>query len=366
MSSFVVRRGGPRRPRPGAPSLVGHFYLNTADRRLFCLNEPARQLLRQGLPINSADLERSPLLLFDGTPVRSDDLPLRAAWREGMAREASFLWPRSEEPVQVLTWCAAPLVGADGRLVGISATAVLTPHEPDWEDLAGLAHDLRTPLQALRLLVPLVQTQPPPDVLTDLLARLRAAAERAIAISQDLLDWCKAPTQPGLVARRDWLPLTPLLQSLTAEQEITARSKGIGLETDLAAAQGVEMLTNRNRLGRVVGNLLGNAVRYTSAGRVRLAATWREGQADSGSFLVLSVEDTGAGLAQEEQESIFEPYQRGKAGLADSDSGGSGVGLPTVDHLIGELGLTLEVVSEPGKGSRFDLLVPGNLLRRPE
>ncbi|MFO0841774.1 MAG: HAMP domain-containing sensor histidine kinase [Gemmataceae bacterium] len=363
MTTSFSRRGVPRRPRPVAPPRVGHFYLNLADRRLFCLNETARQLLRDGVPINPADQERQPLLHLDGEPAASMDLPLQTAWRERRGCEASFLWPRPGGVVEVLSWCAAPLLGSAGEVVGVSATVVLGAHEPDWEELAGLAHDLRTPLQALRLLVPIVQTMPRPEVMTDVLQRLRGAADRAMAIAQDLLNWCKGPVEASRRASSDWLPLEPLLRGLVLEQETTARAKGIAMEMDLSATGGLAIKSHRVRLGRLIDNLLGNAVRYTAAGRVRLATAWRAGVGDGESCLVIAVEDTGVGMTEEEQDSIFEPFLRGKAGMADNDSGGSGIGLATVDRLVGELGLALEVSSQPGKGSRFELLVPRHMVR---
>lgn len=362
MPTTFSRRGGQRRPRPVAQPRIGHFYLNLVDHRLFCLNETARQLVRDGVPINPADQQRQPLLSLDGTPAPTADLPLLAAWRDRACREATFFWPRPGGVVEVLSWSAAPLLGPAGEVVGVSATAVVGAHEPDWEELAGLAHDLRTPLQALRLLVPIAQTGPRPEVMNDLLQRLRSAAERAMSIAQELLGWCKAPVQAARRTPSDWLSLEPLLRGLVLEQETTARSKGIAMEMDLHAALGLAIQTNRVRLGRLVGNLLGNAVRYTSAGRVRLVTAWRADDPE-GASLVIAVEDTGAGLGDEEQESIFEPFLRGRAGMADSDSGGSGIGLATVDRLVGELGLTLEVSSEPGRGSRFELLVPREFIR---
>ena len=99
----------------------------------------------------------------------------------------------------------------------------------------------------------------------------------------------------------------------------------------------MEVHTDSTRLGRLLGNLLNNAIRYTSTGRVRLHAGWiSEGGKQT---LILTVEDTGTGLATEDQESIFQPFHRGRAGKADSDSGGSGLGLAVVDRLIHELGL---------------------------
>jgi two-component system capsular synthesis sensor histidine kinase RcsC len=199
--------------------------------------------------------------------------------------------------------------------------------------------------------------------MTEVLGRIRAAAERAITIGADLVAWCKSPVQLGQQISREWLALAPLLEGLAAEHEVAARAKGITLEADLAAAAGLEVHSNRTRLDRIIGNLLSNGVRYTSAGRVRLAAAWKK--AAGADVLALSVEDTGSGLTQEEQDSIFQPYQRGKAGLADSDPSGSGVGLATVDRLVTDLGMALEVFSQgPGRGSRFELLVPAELLRR--
>jgi signal transduction histidine kinase len=72
--------------------------------------------------------------------------------------------------------------------------------------------------------------------------------------------------------------------------------------------------------------------------------------------------DTGAGISEEDQESIFQPFEQGKAGK-ESDSGGSGLGLAVVDRLVSELGLTLEVFSEYGHGSTFELLLPMAILR---
>jgi nitrogen fixation/metabolism regulation signal transduction histidine kinase len=343
---------------------VGQFYLNVHDHRLHCLNDTARQLLREGVPINPSDLERQPLLHLDGSPIDPNELPLGAAWRSGTVCEGAFLWPRIGSLPQVLTWTAAPMVGRDNTVVGISATVVLAGQEPDWEELAGLAHDLRTPLQAVRLLVPVIQSAPRPEVMSEVLTRLKSASDRALSIARDLLHWCESPLQASQASGREWLHLDSFLRDLVAEHDTRARSKGISLETDLGVIQRLEIQSNRIRLGRIIDNLLSNAVRYTSRGRVCLSTMWRMLPPSGGQVLVIAVEDTGQGLTKEEQESIFQPYQRGRAGMADSDSGGSGLGLVTVDRLVGELGLTLEVFSDSGQGSRFEVLVPGSLLRQ--
>ena len=69
-------------------------------------------------------------------------------------------------------------------------------------------------------------------------------------------------------------------------------------------------------------------------------------------------------MASDDPDSIFQPFKRGKAGAGDTDSGGSGMGLAIVDRLVSELDFTLEVYSEHGRGSRFDLILPAEQLRR--
>ena len=127
------------------------------------------------------------------------------------------------------------------------------------------------------------------------------------------------------------------------------------------AAQGWEVHSEPVRLGRLLGNLLVNAVRYTPRGGIALRAAWRQEPGER--LLEVSVTDTGPGIPREEHESIFQPYERGRVGR-DSDSGGSGLGLAVVDRLVEELGLRVEVESITGHGSTFVVLVPATLLRR--
>jgi hypothetical protein len=362
MATSFSRRPGARATQVVVPPRVGHFYLSIAERKLYCLNETARELVREGVPISAADLEHQPLLTLDGEPVAVSDLPLARCRRDGASREATFVLPRPDNRLQTLSWSVAPFRGADNSLLGVAATLVMPSPEPDWEELAGLAHDIRTPLQTVRWLVPVLESLPVLPAAAQVLERLRSAADRALSIGNDLLEWCKSPAQGSRRAERAWIPLKPLLDALAGEQTTAAQRKSITLEADLSAAAGVEALTDGTRLGRLVGNLLHNAVRYTHSGRVRLRSAWRE-EPGQPRALVLSVEDTGEGLGDEDHESIFQPFHRGKAGKSDSDSGGSGLGLAVVDRLIQELGLTLEVFSEQGQGSRFALVLPGNAVR---
>jgi signal transduction histidine kinase len=341
-----------------APPLA-QFHLDARRSVVHCLNEAAKQFLRDGLPMTAADLAVCPLTLTDGTPLTEYDLPLVRAWREQTAQDVVVVMTTPGGERRRLHWSAAPLRDASGSM---GALTVLTP-EADWQELAGLAHDLRAPLQALKLLVPALLAAPMLDPRTaQALEHLRAAADRAQALGADLLEWCKGPLIGGRAVTRTWFPLLPCLEALVGESQAEARRKRIDLSSDLQAARGLEAHSDQVRLGRLMANLLSNAVRYTDAGKVRLLASWRADPKGVPQALALSVVDMAGGLAPDEQDSIFQPFERGRA-AKESDSG-SGIGLATVERLVEELGLKLEVFSEYGHGSTFELLLPAELLRQ--
>jgi signal transduction histidine kinase len=364
MASFFSRRDSAQGTRKvAAAARLAHFYLDLSRRQLHCLNETARELTREGVPLTAADLARQPLQTLTGELVVPADLPLVRAWRERAPQEAQFVLVRPGALPQHLAWSASPLFSEDHEVIGVQATLSVTPPEPDWQILAGLAHDLRTPLQSLRFLVPLLEhmiSHTPES--HDLLARLSSSADRAMSIGLDLLEWCRGPTTYVRRVEASWFPLAPFLRALAAEHLLAAERKSITLNTDLAAAEDLEMNSDQVRLGRLLSNLLTNAIRYTTAGLVRFSATWRPGPDGQGQALALSVVDTGMGISAEDQESIFMPFERGKA-AKEGDSGGSGVGLAVVDRLVEDLGLTLDVYSEYRNGSNFELIIPPQMVR---
>jgi signal transduction histidine kinase len=368
MDSTSPQQGGtgPTPPPPPGTTAVGHVYLDVPRRLLHCLNETARHYQRSGLPFTPADLENQPLFTPLGEPVKPHELPLVLAWKQKRAVEAVFVrdWRQAGAP-QVL-WTAAPLIDGKGEVAAVVGTVTVRPPEPDWQVLAGLAHDLRTPLQVLKLLVAVLSDPAMPrSGVPEIVQRLQSTAERVQLIGRDLLEWCRMPVLGGRRVQPAWFALTPCLRTLVAEQSLEARKKGLEVRTNFEPILHTEVCSDELRFARILLNLLSNAVRYTTSGYVALTASWVGEQEPHD--LVLNVSDTGAGLTQEEKESIFQPYQRGQAGK-DSDtsvsSGGSGVGLSVVDRLVAELGLALQVESEVGAGTTFRLRVPGSLTRQ--
>jgi signal transduction histidine kinase len=363
MTTFFSRRGGTGGCKPTTSIRVGHVYLDAHRHTLYCLNNAARQLIDDGVSVTGDHLDEKTLRHLDGTPVRAADLPLLRAWRDRTPQEAAFLFTGNDGLIRHLTCSATPLVVADQKLQGVMGCLVVAPLEPDWQYLAGLAHDLRTPLQALRLLTPLLESDTlPQGERQDMLQRLRAAGERALSIGRDLVEWARGPMLGGRRIQRNWFALEPFLGALSAEHVLMAQRKAITWRTEFRGAEGVEVYTDPVRLGRLLSNLLTNAIRYTAQGEIRFVAGWRSDPLGQREALALGIIDTGSGISEEEQESIFNAFERGRSGKT-GDSSGSGVGLAVVDRLIEELGLTLEVFSEAGHGSKFEVIFPSSVLR---
>src|SRR5262249_23309913 len=139
---------------PGASRapLLGLIYLDVNGGRLQFLNDAARQLHEEGLPV----LGREASLAYPPTPGGGAVLPAGppplVAARGGQAVEASYVLSRPGLAEWHLHWTAAPTHDAQGQVSAVLASVCCTPPQPDWHALAGLAHDLRTPLQNLRLL----------------------------------------------------------------------------------------------------------------------------------------------------------------------------------------------------------------------
>lgn len=349
----------PATEEPNRTRRVGQVYLDVRRRLLLCLNAAAQNLHKEGVPFTPADLTKRQLFHFTGDALRAEDLPLVVSWREARAVETTLILERSGHTPCHVHWNTAPAKDRAGHVVGVLGSVIVGPPEPDFRKLAELAHDLRTPLQAIAMLSSVLESPPSDAELRETVLRIRAAAGRALEVSRDLLEFSRNPSGRGRPVTPTWFALAPYLTHLVEEQAGEAQRKSLSLDLDLAAVRDTEVYIDRVRLGRLLSNLLSNAVRYTARGQVQFSAALRDAPEK---VLALGVVDTGAGIEPEEQESIFEPFERGRAGRL-SDSSGSGVGLASVDNLVRELGLTLEVYSEHNRGSAFHLLLPAALLR---
>lgn len=256
----------------------------------------------------------------------------------------------------------APLFDEGGRVFAIAgvgrdmtairqATAELTAAKERAEAadssktrfLAAAAHDLRQPLQAALLysevLLSLVQE---PAEAGDAIAKCRRALTDTGHLLDSLLDVSRLDS--GVVAvQRSRFPVQPLLEEVAASSRNAALEKGLDIQ--VASTRAI-VSSDPVLLGRMLRNLVENAVRYTTQGGITIACEV------NGEELRIAIRDTGIGIQPADLERIFEEFKQLHNSERDR-SQGLGLGLSIVRRLSHLLGHTLTVNSEPGKGSSF-------------
>jgi CheY-like chemotaxis protein/anti-sigma regulatory factor (Ser/Thr protein kinase) len=171
-----------------------------------------------------------------------------------------------------------------------------------------------------------------------------------LGIINDILDFSKIEAGKLQI---EALPVDvqALLNRAATQVRERAGRKGLILTTEVASNLPATVQSDPMRLEQVLLNLLSNAVKFTDAGRVQVSAGLHEGQ------LVLSVTDTGIGMTPDQVQSLFRPFEQGDSSTT-RQYGGTGLGLSISKRLVELLGGEIVVTSEPGMGSRFDVILP--------
>ncbi len=218
--------------------------------------------------------------------------------------------------------------------------------------LASMSHELRTPLNSIVGFTEVLLEKsagPLSERQEQQLIIVRNAARRQRALINDLLDTTRVESG-RLALERTCVSVAGLLRHVVAEFGNEARQKGLALSCQAGDELG-EIETDATRLEQIVANLVSNAIKYTQHGSVSVRASRADGE------LVVSVADTGTGIAAQDLQRIFEPFVQLPADAARPRQG-VGLGLALSRKLAEALGGTVDVESTVGQGSTFRLRVP--------
>lgn len=221
--------------------------------------------------------------------------------------------------------------------------------------LSTLSHELRTPLVTLCGATEVLDShwkRTSEDQRRALIGRIRANADDLRGLVEDTLDLASMRTAEATLLRRS-VPVRDVVEGVLADARFAGRAERI--ERDLPAD--LEVRTDPAALGRILRQLVTNAMKFSSRG----ATIVIRARAD-GDVVRLEVEDEGSGMAPEEMAQVFEPFYRA-GDVLTRDTRGLGVGLTLARETARQLGATIEVVSRPGDGSRFTVVLPRD--RRP-
>ncbi len=220
--------------------------------------------------------------------------------------------------------------------------------------LANVSHELRTPLNAVmgytHLLLEGVSGELQPAQL-DKLNRIDANARHLLAVINDLLDISRIESGK-MPMQIEQVRLPELIDEVMAEVEPLIAGTKLAVLRELAQEL-PEILTDRQKVKQIVMNLLSNALKFTPEGSVSI----RLEHVPAGDEILIAVTDTGIGVAEENQKTIFEAFEQANSSYARRQ-GGTGLGLSICRRLAQLLEGRITLVSALGKGSTFTLFLP--------
>jgi signal transduction histidine kinase/ActR/RegA family two-component response regulator len=222
--------------------------------------------------------------------------------------------------------------------------------------LANMSHEIRTPLNGVVGSLDLLAHQDLRPEQLRLLGTAIASSEALLTLLNEVLDFSKIEAG-SLVLLNEPMRLQPVLSSVVDLFAPLAHDKGLQLSMEFDPSLPAWVKGDAGRIRQVLLNLIGNAVKFTDSGHVKVRAKREPGLSDDRPRLSLEVEDTGIGVSPEALPRLFTPFFQ-----ADQSNrrrfGGSGLGLVISKRLTEAMGAELLVESEPGRGSTFLFKLP--------
>jgi signal transduction histidine kinase/DNA-binding response OmpR family regulator len=218
------------------------------------------------------------------------------------------------------------------------------------EFLANMSHEIRTPLNAIIGFTGLIRKTELSSRQQDYVTKIDNAGVTLLGVINDILDFSKIEAGKMEIEQAPFKLDDALAYVITVNQQ-KAFEKGIEFNLSMESGLPRQLIGDQLRLGQVLTNLVGNAIKFTSNGEVELSITARERSADS-ICLLFTVRDTGCGLSEDEQTRLFHPFSQAD-GSTTRRFGGTGLGLSISSWLVEKMGGKIWVKSARGEGSTF-------------
>jgi signal transduction histidine kinase/ActR/RegA family two-component response regulator len=227
------------------------------------------------------------------------------------------------------------------------------------EFLANMSHEIRTPMNGVLGMIDLAIEGADPAQTASYLANAESSARSLLELIDDILDFSKIEANKLVV---ETLPfqLRTIVGDVIAPLQMRAQQKRLALTVDVHAATPDALRGDAMRLRQILNNLIGNAVKFTETGAVRITVAPAPGDG----CVRFVIADTGIGIPEDKQRLVFEAFSQAD-GSTTRRYGGTGLGLTITDKIVKLMSGTLVLDSAPGCGTRFTVDLPFALAEVP-
>lgn len=218
------------------------------------------------------------------------------------------------------------------------------------EFLAMMSHEIRTPMNGFIGMMELLREEQLTSVQRDLVNTAHDCADALLVVVNDILDYSKMEAGKVTLEKISFSP-AQIIDNVKSMLSARAEAKGLVLDVDLAPDMPTWVVGDPTRFRQILINLVGNAVKFTMSGNVRISGAHHT-QPDSSLKLLFEVRDTGVGIDPEARTKLFNRFSQAD-GSTTRKFGGTGLGLAICKQLVEMMAGEIGVESKVGKGSRF-------------
>ncbi len=295
---------------------------------------------------------------FDTIEVLQLAISMTEKWRLYQAAKLHLndLEKLVQERTVKLEAANAQLTGANQSLLGATdkaqkmAQAALVANHAKSEFLANMSHEIRTPMNGVIGMVNFLLESDLTVEQRDFASTIKVSADALLFIINDILDFSKIEAGK-MTLERVCFDLRETVKSTIELLSLQAQNKGLNLTCSIKPDTSTKLLGDPTRLRQILLNLVGNAIKFTSRGKVELEIVPRH-ETDDEVQLQFSVHDTGIGISEEAQKGLFQSFTQADASTTRK-YGGTGLGLAISRKLVELMGGALNVASRLGEGSTF-------------
>lgn len=213
--------------------------------------------------------------------------------------------------------------------------------------LANMSHEIRTPLQSIIGFSEQLKNYHGPHL--EAVGAINSSSEHLLHIVNEVLDYSRISSGNFTLVKEPFT-LFSLLKEVESAMRIQAERKRLTLLLDLEKASDFSLLGDPFRLRQILYNLIGNAIKFTTKGYVKITLKTQEHEKDVN--CTFEIMDTGIGIRDDELKKIFNQFEQASSFIT-RNFGGTGLGLTIVKSLVEAQGGTLDVASKPAQGSTF-------------